>query len=248
LIEALRMGYSTTFTGQVDVVPPLSPEERSYLLKFSRTRRMLRRKGPYFVDGSGFMGQGDDPDVINHNEPPHGQPGLWCQWIPNPEGTGIVWDQNENFYDADKWMLYLIQHFLAPKANAIGLVPGIVGGHILNGEIGAQGEEGGDIWTLVVSNNKVFVREGGLETRIVPAPIMIYLTNPETRRDFDSLFSLKTRLESKIAVIEVDPETGYSPVKIDLYSDLQAQNLYASFLVNPEGKAIRAGTLEWEPE
>lgn len=64
------MGYTTEFDGTVSVEPPLNPSERAYLLKFSQTRRMDRSGGPYFVDGSGMMGQGDGPDTIFDYKPP----------------------------------------------------------------------------------------------------------------------------------------------------------------------------------
>ena len=58
------MGYHTEFTGQITVDPPLSEEEHEYLTKFAGTRRMNRTKGPYFVDGTGMYGQGQDSDSV----------------------------------------------------------------------------------------------------------------------------------------------------------------------------------------
>lgn len=157
------MGYTTYFTGSIDVVPPLDKGEIEYLTKFSQSRRMKRTKGPYFVEGSGFRGQEHESDVTDHNTPPDGQPGLWCQWIPTEDGTQIVWDGGEKFYESHEWMKYLIEHFLKPGALAIGKVAAITGGHICNGEIEAQGEESDDKWMLVVENNAVYVRQGHVE-------------------------------------------------------------------------------------
>ena len=50
------MGYTSYFSGSVEVVPSLSQQEIDYLKKFNKTRRMNRLNGPYFVDGTGFMG------------------------------------------------------------------------------------------------------------------------------------------------------------------------------------------------
>jgi hypothetical protein len=66
------MGYTTYFDGAVEIDPPLNDEEIEFLTKFAETRRMDRTKGPYYVDGGGFMGQKNEPDIINFNRPPTG--------------------------------------------------------------------------------------------------------------------------------------------------------------------------------
>jgi hypothetical protein len=93
------MGYTTEFDGQVTVTPPLNEHEVAYLRRFADTRRMARAKGPYYT-GAGFRGQDDEADVTDYSHPPAGQPGLWCQWVPTDDGTGIEWDGGEKFYDA----------------------------------------------------------------------------------------------------------------------------------------------------
>lgn len=160
------MGYTTDFDGYISIDPPLNDAEIEYLTKFSKTRRMDRTNGPYFVEGSGFYGQGHDSDVRNHNKPPVGQPGLWCQWVPDELGTRLQWDGGEKFYDSVEWMQYLIDHFLRPYAIAAGSIPGaalartneptfagFTFNHVLNGVIDAQGESDDDTWHLVVENN-----------------------------------------------------------------------------------------------
>lgn len=171
------MGYTTDFDGAVLIEPPLNAAEIEYLRKFSGTRRMDREGGPYFVDGSGSFGQGSDPDIRDHNRPPAGQPGLWCQWVPTDDGRYLEWDGREKFYDSIEWMQYLIDHFLKPNAEAfkvvtqLGSVPleyattqdlalyerfnQFTFDHILNGVIDAQGEDPEDRWRLVVENNIV---------------------------------------------------------------------------------------------
>lgn len=151
------MGYTTDFTGSVTVEPPLNPDEIAYLRKFAETRRMDRTNGPYFVDGSGFAGQGHDPDIRDHNSPPEGQPGLWCNWVPTEAGDGIEWDGGEKFYDSVDWMRYLIDHFLRPGGHAQGQ-PGFENftfDHVVNGTIHAEGERRDDVWDLIVADNEV---------------------------------------------------------------------------------------------
>jgi hypothetical protein len=151
------MGYTTTFSGRVTVSPPLNAEEITYLTKFNETRRMECAQGPYYVDRGGFMGQDhSDPLIIEYNQPPRGQPGLWCQWCPTEDGTAIEWDGGEKFYDAEIWMQYLIDHFLRPGAFAP--LPFLQKNHTVAGTIDAQGEDPSDRWQLIVEDNKVRVR------------------------------------------------------------------------------------------
>lgn len=160
------MGYTTDFWGEVQISPPLNQAEIDYLNKFNQTRRMDRQRGPYFVDGTGSYGQNHDADIRDFNRPPTGQPGLWCQWVPSMDGTAIEWDGGEKFYESDKWMAYLIDHFLKPGAQAQHSgdpqFAEFTFDHVLNGEIDAQGEDPGDRWKLVVKDNKVTVKTASL--------------------------------------------------------------------------------------
>ena len=165
------MGYTTEFSGSVKIEPPLSAAEIAFLTKFNQTRRMDRKNGPYFVEGSGDFGQAQDPDVIDYNRPPSGQPGLWCQWTPSEDGTSIEWDGGEKFYNAAEWMKYLIDHFLKPDCVAKSALPFLTG-HACNGEIEAEGEEPGDRWRLIVADNVVSVASGEVETKYgKPQPV-----------------------------------------------------------------------------
>lgn len=163
------MGYTTEFKGQIKIDPPLSNEEREYINKFSRSRRMNRTEGPYFVNGEGFMGQEDSDGVIDHNHPPSGQPSLWCQWVATECGGFIKWDGGEKFYCSEEWMGYLIDHFLRENAIAKEALP-FLQPHILSGEIEAQGEEPEDRWTLVVKDNEVSKQDFVFSTPKVCCP------------------------------------------------------------------------------
>jgi hypothetical protein len=160
------MGYTTDFYGSVSVSPPLNEHEISYLRDFAETRRMHRTNGPFFVKGEGDFGQGDGPDeILNYNDPPPGQPGLWCQWTPGPDGSYIEWDQGEKFYNSAEWMDYIIKEFLSPsgkasykrKFEADERFQHFTFDHVVNGEIEARGEDPSDHWMLVVENNRVSV-------------------------------------------------------------------------------------------
>lgn len=154
------MGYSTYYEGQIEIDPPLNQDEINYLKKFHDTRRMHRKKGPYFVDGSGFMGQDHDSDVIDFNTPDPSQPGLWCKWEVTEDGKFLEWDGAEKFYDDSRWMEYLIEHFLKEGAHAKEALPFLQCNHVLNGKIFSQGEEVDDTVIISVDNNIVSANQG----------------------------------------------------------------------------------------
>lgn len=157
------MGYNTDFIGRVEVDPPLNEQEIEYLRKFSESRRMDREKGPYFVDGENYTGLDKDSDIINHNRPPEGQPGLWCDWVPNDDGTAIEWNGDEKSYDMLDWMEYLIVHFIGSLPNAKVKHPeefAFLQSHTCNGFVEAQGEDPDDRWAISVEDNIVTGKSG----------------------------------------------------------------------------------------
>ena len=158
------MGYTTYFGGEFNLDKPLTEEHNAYLTKFAESRRMKREpyfvetlpdpiresvslpigyQGEYFVGGQDFCGQREDHSVVDYNDPPENQPGLWCQWVPTEDGTQIVWDDGEKFYDYVEWIEYLIEHFLKPW------------GYVLSGEVSWEGEESSDIGVIYVKDNQV---------------------------------------------------------------------------------------------
>jgi hypothetical protein len=162
------MGYTTTFGGAFIIEPPLNKHEVEYLKKLNNTRRMSRGKGPYYVDGTGFAGQDSEPDILDYNVPPEGQPSLWCQWTVSDDGTRIMWDEGEKAYCMDEWLAYIIEHFLKPGAvtselEVIGSESWVNGSqfahftydHVVSGTVTAAGEDPGDMWVLMVEDNVV---------------------------------------------------------------------------------------------
>lgn len=158
------MGYTTEFQGTFSLNKPLTEAQVVYLTKFSETRRMKRNakfaatlpdplrnavglpignEAEYFVGGVGYFGQDDDPSVIDHNDPPKNQPGLWCQWVPSADGEGIEWNGGEKFYYYVEWLNYIIKNFLIPW------------GLVLNGTVKWRGEDFDDSGKIIVKNNVV---------------------------------------------------------------------------------------------
>lgn len=163
------MGYYTDFSGKFNLNKPLAENHAAYLRKFSETRRMKRDvsilgnmpdpvresvglsvgyDGGYFVGGSGYAGQERDASILEYNHPPAGQPGLWCQWVPNGDGSAIVWDDGEKFYDYVEWIEYLVEHFLKPW------------GYVLNGKVKWYGESDNDRGLIEIIDNVVKTKIG----------------------------------------------------------------------------------------
>ena len=157
------MGYTTDFNGRFELDKPLAEAHAAYLHLFSGTRRMKRKssfaktlpdpvreaaklsigdEGAYFVGGGGDYGQANDESVVDHNRPPDGQPGLWCQWIPSEDLEAIEWDESEKFYNYEEWIVYLIEHFLKPW------------GYVLNGSVKWQGEDFDDRGIMTIKDNE----------------------------------------------------------------------------------------------
>jgi hypothetical protein len=146
----------------------LKPEHAAYLRAFHRTRRMARDKakvrllpdpireavglpvgyqGGYFVGGRGDFGQEEDESILRHsyNVPPEDQPGLWCHWTVNEDGTALVADGDFGGYSHDEWVEYLIEHFLQPW------------GYVVNGQVKWQGSDPPDHGAICVVENMIEV-------------------------------------------------------------------------------------------
>lgn len=116
------MGYHTDLFGEFRTSRPLTIAEKKIL---------------------------DDFAEEDHNRGEvHDKPSYYCQWVPNEDGTAIVWDYNEKFYSYIEWIEYLIKHFFEPW------------GIKLNGEVEWEGEESGDLGKIIIKDNVVEVKEG----------------------------------------------------------------------------------------
>ena len=147
------MGYTTDFIGGFELNKPLQPKIKQFLEKLGETRRMKRNieeafgiDGEFYVLGGGSCGQDHEENIADYNQPPSTQPSLWCQWVPNEEGTVIGWDGNEKFYSYNEWLFYIINKILAPN------------GYALNGVVTWQGEGIGDVGKIIVVDNEITIR------------------------------------------------------------------------------------------
>lgn len=164
------MGYTTEFSGVLQFSTPLNKDQVAYIEAFNQTRRMKRDKnmvaafkdelreavglplgtdGEYYVGSyeDGDFGQSRDESIIDYNTPPGEQPGLWCQWTVSEDGTQLMWDEGEKFYDYVEWLQYLIDHFFSPWST------------LLNGIISWRGESFDDMGKIIVEDSVITTRE-----------------------------------------------------------------------------------------
>ena len=158
------MGYSTEFTGEIKISPPLSDEQITYINTFSSTRRMARnesilasmpdpvrdavglpvgQQGEFYVGSTSDFGQTRDKSIIDFNLPPKSQPGLWCDWEVSDDGKYLEWNGSEKFYGYVEWLEYMNKNFFTPWKKD------------LNGEIKWEGDDSSDRGVIVVINNNV---------------------------------------------------------------------------------------------
>lgn len=200
------MGYTTKFTGEIRIHPPLNEAERDYLSGFSESRRIQRPGGPYALGDDGDAAL----DVDSQNRAPGRQPGLYCQWTPNADGTALVWDGHEKFYRSSAWMTYLIDTFLRPGAwlrtemrfesdgDLTAQFADFTFDHVLDGNVVARGQDGA-AWRIEVVHNEVAVLElNG------PAPIeyVVFVVprheDYQRDREFDAAFDLDGDVMARI--------------------------------------------------
>lgn len=112
----------------------------------------------YAGQDGGYMNNTVDNSVADYNSPPEGQPGLWCQWNPSDDGTEIIWDGSEKFYNYVEWIEYLITNFLKPW------------GYKLNGIVEWQGEERSDTGVIQIVDNEVTTHSGKRRSDFNPIP------------------------------------------------------------------------------
>ncbi len=153
------MGYSTDFTGEF-VINKIIDDDTYRLLKgLATTRRMKRsgleeelgKDGEFYFEDDGFFGQSKNPkygEIVDFNEPPETQPGLWLHWLIQEDRQTIIWDEGEKFYHYTRWIEYLIDRILKPR------------GYIVNGEVEWNGEEHGDLGLIEVKDNVVTAKPG----------------------------------------------------------------------------------------
>jgi hypothetical protein len=154
------MGYTTEFIGHIEIAPALNTAEQQYLSAFGHSRRCQVAPSPYDIPGNPAAAfERTSGEIDAYNSIATGQPSLWCGWHPCFEGCCLSFDGIEKFYNATRWMEYLIQHFLAPGAIAQRSGASWFGefafDHVLNGVIAACRRDTRRLYLIRVDNNIV---------------------------------------------------------------------------------------------
>lgn len=149
------MGYSTEFEGEFKVNKKVDKKTYDLLVGLATTRRM-KRKGLdpkiYGIEGEFYVEEDNFAPIkgiiVDNNEPPKTQPGLWCQWKIQENKQTIKWDGNEKFHDYIEWLEYIVNRILKPK------------GYVLNGSVRWRGDDFGDVGSIFVKDNEVTIAPG----------------------------------------------------------------------------------------
>ena len=160
------MGYDTDFTGSFSLDRPLDKETKKILKGLNYTRRVKRdpnklakelditpreciklygEECEFYFNFDGDFGQSETGGIIDFNLTPDCQPSLWCKWHYNEKDNTIEWDGAEKFYEYIPWIEYLIKNILEPK------------NYKLNGSVRWDGEEFGDVGTILIKDNDVYI-------------------------------------------------------------------------------------------
>jgi hypothetical protein len=140
------MGYNTEFYGEFKTNMPVDEETYNLLTGLAKTRRMKRTGLPekYGIDGE-YYSEDNEEVIVDHNEPPRTQPGLWLCWEMQEDRQTIVWNGQEKFYHYSEWIEYIIEKILKPR------------GYILNGNVEWRGEDSMDTGNILVVDNTIRV-------------------------------------------------------------------------------------------
>ena len=153
------MGYTTDFLGHFTITPALNPAEVEYLTAFGQSRRWDRPEGPYAVPDNPRADDLDTRSSERRNRPAPGQPQLYCQWVPCPEGCCLSSDGHEKFYAPVPWLRYLQEHFLGPQALAAGsglaTFADFTFDHALDGVVVARRRDTRRMWTIRAEDGSI---------------------------------------------------------------------------------------------
>jgi hypothetical protein len=103
----------------------------------------IEKVAMYGTEGEFYLDEGANETILDYNNPPSTQPGLWCCWQPSENGIRIVWNGAAKFYHYVEWLEYITKKILQPQ------------GYFLNGKVNYQGEEEGDKGSILCVNNEV---------------------------------------------------------------------------------------------
>lgn len=161
---------SYTFTGQFWLSSQLYPEEQAYLHAFSTDRHVKRdvtKIDPddpvrlavgldMGIEGAYCVNRNNGASLLDTNNPPAGMPEVYCDFIPNDEGTALIWDETENMRYPYAWLCYLRDHFFIPW------------GYTLDGQIAWKNTIVKDDYGVLYCHKNALYQGIGAETSVSP--------------------------------------------------------------------------------
>jgi hypothetical protein len=175
------MSFPCYFRGTVLLDRSLLAHEQAYLEAFAATRHVQCREEllvpladplreavglPVGPEGAYAVSAPPVSDaIVDQNQPPAGQPGLWCDWVPTVDGTALVCKEGDTGVANVEWIGYLIAHFFQPW------------GYTVNGRVlwhtdeWPEWEEDGESYHLYLEEGQISVRDNRVEIqrKTVPA-------------------------------------------------------------------------------
>lgn len=166
------MNFETVLFGAAFISPKLDGETKNFINLFSKTRHCLRtdkymaEDNTNAVDSQGNISIAPISGLLSANGTMSGQPEHthWCFW--EAVDSQIVWNGSDKFYQPEKWLKYLIDHFL--KQDCLASLSAKTderhkhfqnfGGYSCEGYFLVQGESIDDAFEIFIEDNCVFKR------------------------------------------------------------------------------------------
>lgn len=140
------MGYTTKFKGRFDIIDSESGKKVAIKGKAKKVLNILSNNDtrdlhkfshdelPKSGDNINFVIEGVEFNTNFYS--------YYCQWVLTEDEDGIEWDQNEKFYEYEKWLNIILEKVLRPN------------GFDLVGQVAYRGEAFEDIGVLIAEPTK----------------------------------------------------------------------------------------------
>lgn len=141
------MGYQTDFVGYLQIEPPLTERERSYINRISGSL--------YLQDSEAGLRVADEDDEVLRelvSQAPRG----WSNWTVCPQGCCLSYDGGDKANHMVPWLKFLMATFLVAGATAEGIT-GMTCDHVLSGMVVGSRRDTRELYSITVRENVVDV-------------------------------------------------------------------------------------------
>lgn len=194
--------YDTKFKGKFEFREPVEKDIVKIINGLSNTRRMVRDEdlleeltGEYFgIEGEFYVPENSDDEtaVIDCNNPPSDQPGLWLNWEITEDGKYLQWNGAESFRFYLEWLDYLANNFFV--TNNISL----------NGSVEYQGWDERDCGTIIIEDNQVKLKTDFIYTFGTGVHYEWY--EPSLEESFNEMVDNINKLRPELSLVYTDKE------------------------------------------